>query len=49
MIYNFETKVEDIITDYKDGRSSKTEKGRVFHVSAHALGGGWKAVRKVYL
>ena len=48
IIYNFNTNEEDIIIDYKIGRSSITAKGRVFHVSAHCLGGGWKAVRKTY-
>jgi hypothetical protein len=46
IIYNFETKEEDVIVDFKDGRSSISKKGRAFHVSTHALGGGWKAVRK---
>lgn len=46
IIYNFETKEEDVIVDYKNGRSSISKKGRAFHVSAHALGGGWKAVKK---
>ena len=48
IIYNFKTKEEDVIVDYKDGRSSITKNGRVFHVSAHCLGGGWMAVRKTY-
>ena len=48
IIYNFDTNEEDVIVDYKNGRSSITAKGRHFHVSAHVLGGGWKAVRKTY-
>ena len=48
IIYNFETKEEDIIVDYKNGRSSITAKGRHFHVSANMLGDGWKAVRKTH-
>ena len=48
IIYNFKTKEEDVIVDYKDGRCSITKNGRVFHVSAHCLGGGWMAVRKIY-
>ena len=46
IIYNFETKEEDVIVDYKNGRSSISKNGRAFHVSAHVLGGGWKAVKK---
>jgi hypothetical protein len=41
IIYNFDTKEEDVIVDYKDGRSSITIKGRNLHVSTHALGGGF--------
>jgi hypothetical protein len=48
IVYNFDTGEEDIIVDYKNGRSAITEKGRAFHCSAFALGGGWKAVRKTY-
>lgn len=48
IIYNFNTKEEDLIVDYKDGRSAITKNGRTFHVSAHALGGGWKPVIKKY-
>jgi hypothetical protein len=48
IIYNFDTKEEDVIVDYKNGRSSITANGRHFHVSANVLGGGWKAVRKTY-
>ena len=48
IVYNFDTGEEDIIVNYKNGRSAITEKGRVFHCSAFALGGGWKAVRKTY-
>jgi hypothetical protein len=48
ILYNFNTGEEDIITNYENGRSAITEKGRAFHCSAFALGGGWKAVRKNY-
>lgn len=48
IVYNFDTKEEDVIVDYKNGKSSITAKGRHFHVSANVLGGGWKAVRKIY-
>ena len=48
IVYNFNTGEEDVIVDYKNGRSAITEKGRAFHCSAFALGGGWKAVRKTY-
>jgi len=47
VIYNFITDEEDIIVDYKNGRSSIGKSGRIFHVSAHVLGGGWRAVKKV--
>lgn len=47
IIYNFITGEEDIIVDYKNGRSSITKKGKHFHVSTHVLGGGWKAVCKI--
>ena len=49
VIYNFKTNEEDVIVDYKNGRSSITAKGKIFHVSAHVLGGGWKAVYKIIL
>jgi len=48
IVYNFDTGEEDIIVDYENGRSAITAKGRAFHCSASALGGGWKAVRKIY-
>jgi hypothetical protein len=47
ILYNFDTKEEDVVVDYENGRSSITAKGRAFHVSANVLGGGWKAVRKI--
>jgi hypothetical protein len=46
MVYNFDTGEEDVIVDYKNGRSAITKKGRIFHCSTFALGGGWKAVTK---
>ena len=46
-MYNFDTGEEDIIVDYKNGRSAITAKGRSFHCSASALGNGWKAVKKI--
>lgn len=49
LIYNFVTKEEDVIVDYKEARSAISAKGRHFHPSAHALGGGWKAVKKFYV
>ncbi len=48
IVYNFDTGEEDVIVDYEDGRSAITAKGHSFHCSAFALGGGWKAVRKIY-
>lgn len=48
ILYNYDTGEEDIIVDYENGRSAITLKGRHFHCSAFALGGGWKAVRKTY-
>lgn len=48
IVYNFDTGEEDVIVDYENGRSAITAKGRAFHCSAFALGGGWKAVRKIY-
>ena len=47
ILYNFNTNEEDVIVDYKNGRSSISKKGRHFHVSANVLGGGWKAVKKI--
>ena len=49
LIYNSVSKEEDVIVDYKEARSAISAKGRHFHPSAHALGGGWKAVKKFYV